>query len=114
MRLRLPVAQGQVTFLSHVSCPPKVLKTCVSYMDFSYYSCRLFGNGVTFLEFSMAVMANEDRNLQPPATKYQGLTTWKRNTMYVPNLNTCAYFIHAGHQPDPHRPVYLRVATEFK
>ena len=32
----------------------------------------------------------------------------------VANLDTCAYFIHAGHQPDPHRPVYLRVATEFK
>ena len=34
--------------------------------------------------------------------------------MYVPNLDTCAYFIHAGDQPDPHSSVYLRVATEFK
>ena len=34
--------------------------------------------------------------------------------MYVANLDTYAYFIHAGHQPDLHRPVYLRVATEFK
>ena len=30
------------------------------------------------------------------------------------NLDACAYFIHAGHQPDKHRLVYLRVATEFK
>ena len=37
--------------------------------------------------------------------------------MYVANLviDTCAYFIHAGHQqPDLHRPVYLRVATKLK
>ena len=35
--------------------------------------------------------------------------------MYVrANVNSCAYFIYAGHQPDPHRPVYLRVATGLK
>ena len=34
--------------------------------------------------------------------------------MYVANLDTCAYFIHAGDQPDPNPPVYLRVGTEFK
>ena len=58
--------------------------------------------------------AHGDRNMQPPATNCQELTTWKRNTMYVANLDTCAYFIRAGHQPDPHRPVHLRVVTEFK
>ena len=26
-------------------------------------------------------------------------------------VDACAYFIRAGDQPDPHRPVHLRVVT---
>ena len=34
--------------------------------------------------------------------------------MYVAILDSCAYFIHAGHQLHPHRPVHLRIATKIK
>ena len=54
------------------------------------------------------------RRLQPAVTsnKLPGFNLETKHN--VVDLDTCAYFIHAGHQPDPHRPVYLRVATEFK
>ena len=105
-------------FLYHVYHPPKVLNR-LSHVDCSY-SCRIFGKGDPCLEFSMAVSAGSGTRRPQPAdtsntaTNDQVSRTWKRNTMYVANLDTCTYFIHAGHQSDPHRPVYLGVATEFK
>ena len=79
-------------------------------------SCRIFGKGDPCLEFSMAVSAGSGtQRLQPAATSNKLPGIYNLETKHdVVNLDTCAYFIHAGHQPDPHRPVYLRVATEFK
>ena len=54
------------------------------------------------------------RRLQPAATsnKLPGMNLETKQN--VVNLDTRVYFIHADHQPDAHRPVYLLVATELK
>ena len=72
--------------------------------------------GVPWLDFSMAVSAGGGkRRPQPAATSnIRVLISSKRSALYVANLDACAYLIYADHQPDPHPPVYLRVATEFK
>ena len=55
------------------------------------------------------------RRLQPAATSNELPGNNNVETKHnVVIRDTCAYFIHAGHQPDPHRPEYLRAATEFK
>ena len=63
----------------------------------------------------MAVIAaSGTQRLQPAATnKLPGINNLETEHNVV-NLDSCAYFIHAGHQPDLHRLVYLRVATEFR
>ena len=63
----------------------------------------------------MAVCAGSGtRRPQPAATSNKLPGTNNLETIYVTNLDTRVYSIHAGHQPDPHSPVYLRAATEFK
>ena len=65
----------------------------------------------------MAVNAGScTQRLQPAATnKLPGIYKLNLETKHnVVNLDTCEYFIHAGHQPDLHRPVYIRVATESR
>ena len=108
MSLRfLFVAQGQVTSLYHVSCPPKLLKRVfLMCMDFSC-SCRILGKGDPCLEFSMAVSdGSGTQRLQPAATSNHLPAITNLETKHdVVDLDTCAHFIHAGHRPDPHRPV---------
>ena len=84
-------------------------------MDYSW-SYRIFGKGDPCLEFSMPVSAGSGtRRLQRAATsnKLPGINNLQMKHDVV-NLDTCACFIDAGHQPDPHRLVYLSVATEIK
>ena len=60
----------------------------------------------------MLGVAHKDCNLQPPATNnVPGINNLETKHNVV-NLDNCAYFIYAGHQPDPQRPVFLRVSTE--
>ena len=64
----------------------------------------------------MAVNAGScTQRLQPAATtnKVPGINNLETKHNVV-NIDTCEYFIHAGHQPDLPRPVYIRVATEFR
>ena len=64
----------------------------------------------------MSVSAGSStRRLQPAATsnRLPGVNNLKTKHN-VAILDACVHFIHAGHQPDPHRPMYLRVSTEFK
>lgn len=111
------VAQGQVTLVYHGSYPPKVLRRffCV-YGGFSY-SCEIFGQGDPSLEFTMmAASVGRGGRILPPAATSDELpgTTYSllegKTQVCGELVDTCAYSLHTGLGPNPHRPV----ATEFK
>ena len=58
-------------------------------------------------------VAHDDRNLQPPATSYQALITWKRNTMYAHSQSRHLCALHLRRLSTRSAPSYLRVATEL-
>ena len=91
----------------------EVFETCVSYMDL-LYSCRVFGNGVPCLEFSMAVSAGSGaRRPQPAATsnKLSGINNLERKH----NVRSQSRYLRALHSCRPlTRSAPSGIATELK